>query len=658
MIRSLFSRLFLKSALLAAVGVMATSPAMAWSFFGFPRETLTAFQSEDDLNEWLAARKKQMEAQGQHAPSGMIKKKSMGTAAPATMMAKSVVAEEKSAANDAESVTNTQTAGVDEGGIVKVHNNYLVILRRGRLFTIDIGNNRLSPVSAVDAYAPGSSGQAWYDEMLVSGNTVAVIGYSYSKGGTEVVLFNIDREGKLSYRSTHILRSNDYYSSRNYASRLIGDKLIFYTPLYLNFHTGNPLDSFPAMRPWQDGKAGEFKRIAPATQIYRTDEEPDPTQAPIALHTVQVCDLSQSDMSCTATGVLAPAGREFYVSADAVYIWTAPFTRYSPRTAKETKPVSASVFRLPLNARQAPTALKAMGSPIDLFSFLESDDGYLNVLLRSEGPAASMWSSESGGKDLAMLRVPISEFGDGTRSAPAASYHPLPSPQGGQAIQNRFIGNYLVYGAGNTWGRNAPAESAAYALSWKNPQKGQVRLTPSHSIDRIEALGKNALLVGTQNTSLVFTTVALGNTDSLPVANTISSFLLANAAQGETRSHGFFYKPENDKNGILGLPFRGSGAAGWKQLRNISSGIVYIKNRNLSLSEMGILAASPNPKTNDNCKASCVDWYGNSRPLFLKDRVFALMGYELVEGKISGNSITETRRIDFSPATAKLRKRP
>ncbi len=34
-----------------------------------------------------------------------------------------------------ESVTNTQHAGVDEGGIVKVHGNHLVVLRRGRLFT-------------------------------------------------------------------------------------------------------------------------------------------------------------------------------------------------------------------------------------------------------------------------------------------------------------------------------------------------------------------------------------------------------------------------------------------------------------------------------------------------------------------------------------------
>jgi len=38
-----------------------------------------------------------------------------------------------------ESITNTQHAGVDEGGIVKLHGDHLVVLRRGRLFTVAVG---------------------------------------------------------------------------------------------------------------------------------------------------------------------------------------------------------------------------------------------------------------------------------------------------------------------------------------------------------------------------------------------------------------------------------------------------------------------------------------------------------------------------------------
>ena len=60
----------------------------------------------------------------------------------------------KVGADKDDSVTNVQHAGVDEGGIVKVHGDHLVVLRRGRLFTVKIGDGALRPVSAVDAFWP------------------------------------------------------------------------------------------------------------------------------------------------------------------------------------------------------------------------------------------------------------------------------------------------------------------------------------------------------------------------------------------------------------------------------------------------------------------------------------------------------------------------
>jgi hypothetical protein len=51
----------------------------------------------------------------------------------------------------------------------------------------------------------------------------------------------------------------------------------------------------------------------------------------------------------------------------------------------------------------------------------------------------------------------------------------------------------------------------------------------------------------------------------------------------------------------------------------------------------------------DGCKASCVDWYGNARPIFLRGRVLALLGYELVEGAVDGAGMWELRRASFAP---------
>ena len=56
-------------------------------------------------------------------------------------------------------ITNTQEAGVDEGGIVKVRGDMLVILRRGRLFTVSLAGGGMRPIDSIDAFPPGVSGQ-------------------------------------------------------------------------------------------------------------------------------------------------------------------------------------------------------------------------------------------------------------------------------------------------------------------------------------------------------------------------------------------------------------------------------------------------------------------------------------------------------------------
>src|SRR5262249_14737524 len=144
-----------------------------------------------------------------------------------------------------ESITNTQEAGVDEGDIVKLHGDLLVILRRGRIFTVSIASGDLRPIDFINAFPPDvDAGADWYDEMLVTGDRVIVIGYSYGRGGTEVNRFHLSADGHLSFDDSYHLRSNDYYSSRNYASRLIGHRLILYSPLYLPFGDADALDGW------------------------------------------------------------------------------------------------------------------------------------------------------------------------------------------------------------------------------------------------------------------------------------------------------------------------------------------------------------------------------------------------------------------------------
>lgn len=622
---------------------MSLSLALAFSAHAAgtaPQKTLPAFASEQELTVYLQTLA-QRQIEQQRAREKMLQRSgAMMKMAPSVAPAPAPMAEASTASADsaAESVTNTQTAGVDEGGIVKVHGKHLVMLRRGKLFTVAVGQNALQPVASVDAFAPGSDPSgSWYDEMLISGDTVAVIGYSYSRGGTEVGLFDIDAAGKLAYRSTYHLRSNDYYSARNYASRLIGSKLVFYSPLTLNVRGKDLYAGFPALRRWRpDAVPGDFQRIAPATRIYRTDDEVDPDDG-ATLHTVTVCDLAQREMRCEATAVMGPQGRVFYVSGESVYVWTT-------RRGRKDGGTQAGLFRIPLSGA-APSALKVAGAPVDQFSFLESGDGYLNVLLREQGKGDAMWDSGRGTGELALLRVALSRFSDGRDSAPASSYRALPGGAG-YGLQNRYVGQYLLYGTPRQYGQRkadqAWPQQGLYALRWSDASAVQSLPLP-HGVERIEALGNDAVVVGAAGSDLYFTSVKLSSQASIA-----GTYVRANAAQGESRSHGFFYKPQGPDEGVIGLPILGAYAQ--PNLRQPAASVLYLRNSGLQLKELGALAARPGKVDDDGCRASCVDWYGNARPLFLQGRVFALLGYELVEGQLTQNGIREVRRISYAPA--------
>src|ERR1051325_4895331 len=127
------------------------------------QRTMKAFGSEEEMARYF---RELAEKQKQFTNRALKSEATSNAAAP---MATDTESEAK-AKND-ESVTNVQHAGVDEGGIVKVHGDHLVVLRRGRLFTVAIGDGALKPISNINAFGPDIDPQdTWYDEMLVADN--------------------------------------------------------------------------------------------------------------------------------------------------------------------------------------------------------------------------------------------------------------------------------------------------------------------------------------------------------------------------------------------------------------------------------------------------------------------------------------------------------
>ncbi len=635
-------------ALIGTAGVVAATSDAGPHVFDTRQGGLTAFKSDADLRKFLERLRKKRERQAAEATA--MYEMAPAPVSPPPVVAMSSPPPEEGAAAALPGITNNQTVGVDEGGIVKTHGDHLVILRRGRLFTVSLAGRELARVDSIDAFPPGvSTGGDWYDEMLVSGDRVIVVGYSYGRGGTEINRFRIGRDGSLRFEDAYHLRSNDYYSSRNYASRLIGDRLVYYTPLYLG-HGRDPLDWLPGMRRWQGRERDAFKPIADARQVYLAPALRDGASIN-ALHTVTSCNLSAPVLDCSAIGVLGPSSRTFYVSGDAVYLWMSDW-----REAGDRRGPPASIYRLPLDGGR-PSAIGARGAPVDQFSFREDKaEGMLNVLVRAEGGGDAMWRPEATDGDVALLRVPLRDFGDGSREAPRSLYRPLPSPRGESwNFHNRFVGDYLLYGAGPFGG---PSERGGGTLVAAPVRGGSIaELQLPHAVERIEALGKDGLVVGGGKGDLVFSAVELGRGG----ARLGSRYVHPAAEEGETRSHAFFFSPDpatpGGESGLLGLPVSRRAEPAFHRFFGSSAAMLFLRRDQRAFAPAGELGANVRGVADDACKASCVDWYGNARPIFLGPRVFALLGYELVEGRLDNGRIREQRRLNFAPRFARLERR-
>lgn len=540
------------------------------------------------------------------------------------------------------SITNVQEVGVDEGGLVKARGDLLVVLRRGRLFTISTAYGGMRAIDRIDAFPPGADARgAWYDELLLAGDHALVIGYDYLAGATEIVRFDLSPEGRLAFRDAHQIRTADYYSSGNFASRLIGDRLVLYAPLPLEVRRRRSdrvlaEDVLPAMRRWSADRDAPWRTIAGPRDIHLSAADRASPLGAQVLHAVTVCDVGSVPLDCRARGVVGGDARTFYASADALYLWAArPGPRGSWRAA-----TPATLVRLPL-AEGAPQAIAARGMPVDQFSFRERA-GALEVLVADEGTGDAMWPGGAAGS-LHLLQLPLHRFGDGSGVVRDPEMRRLHDQVGESwSIRNRFVGDHLLIGADL-------GERNSVLLVASLDGHGVTRLDMTGRMGRIEPVGTDALVVtGHEHTTL--------NLVDLSEEGRIAARLSGlEGAEAESRSHGFFFRSDpgaGGRRGAMALPLIDWSRDPSADLTERVS-MIFVRREGATLTGLGALGGARRRGFDDGCRASCVDWYGDARPIFLGDRMFALLGYELVEGRLDGRGVHEVARLDFSPPASR-----
>jgi hypothetical protein len=508
-------------------------------------------------------------------------------------------------------------------------------------------------------------GADWYDEMLVQDDYILITAYSYEDEATELSVFRLDqRTGRVEKRGVFLITSDDYYDVDNYATRVVGDRLVIYTPYEPEMLASRK--SIPVIRRWVSGERYDEAesggtRVLEARDIFR----PVLGVAEPWVHTISVCPLGrigERDLTCDSTAFVAGEAAEMYVAPGNIYLFTTAGAAsdwwYQDECKEITPPARAeqvipgTVFRLPLDGGE-PTLLPVRGQPFDQFSM----DQHGNRFRMLSNWRRNDCNSNGAAREVRLIDERLGAFGDTWRSPPSSRFVAVPSPGAGY-LENRFIGDWLLYGSRARWGRppdtedevaTSAADGFAVAVPVADPANAR-RIALGHEITRLEAVGSDAVATGYRDdTGLHLSMIDLGTSASVS-----GHAFLSRRFESEGRSHAFNSIVREEGGGLLGVPTvlvpeEAARAPWWSS----SSDLSFLRFDGIgSLADLGAIEGKSEEETETDdaydCEVSCIDWYGNARPIFIEDRVFALMGTELVEARVEAGRIGPVKRLDLT----------
>lgn len=575
------------------------------------------------------------------------------------------------AAVGGDSITNTQVASVDEGDIIKLIGEYLLVLQDGRIFAVHYPTMRLTDLQ--DVYRTNQRGRPigadWYDEMLVQGDQIIVTAYSYEDDASEITVLRLDQEtGLIEPRGVFLISSDDYYDVDNYATRLVGDKLVIHTP-YRADDLVSRRDR-PVIRRWTnaedfyDNEAAD-SQILDVRDIYR----PIFGVSQPWVHSISVCPLGEvidRGLRCETTAFMASDHAEMYVTPEAAYLWSSALgygeLNWNACEARTPEPEfgevpPAVIYRVPLGRGEV-EILGARGIPNDQFAMDATATRFRALSLFYRHAC----SDELNPKSFALMNASLGQFRDRYVPARESEFTRLPALWG-NAMENRFTGDMIVYGGRPRYSRRplrGPSVTGLatrlYAVPIDNPEQAQ-EIALGHTMIRLERMGSNAVMAsgyaGGGGLRVSYVGFDPDNADNSGVR---SSAYLVGRYESESRSHAFNATYTAQGNGMLGIPtvLNVDNSDGYWWYSDVSDLSFLGFGAQGQLSDAGVILATPEDEVETGegyqCEVSCIDWYGNARPIFLGGKVYGLMATEIVEAEVIGGSVTERRRVDLTGA--------
>lgn len=630
-----------------------------WQAYEKPiQKGLTKFSTESELKEHIEVIKKYQEVANSNAPKP--KKNNFG----GYFLEEIVVTARKR--EDSGSITNNQEVDVDEGDIVKKIGDFLIVLRKGVLFSAYVGASNgtaLELRSRVNVQENMKSHGSWYDELLVYQDHVIVIGYSYEVDASELVFFELSEYGELTYQWTYFLPSNDYFDNENYATRVVDGNLVLMVPTYeswsdlgerLNDGEHNQFiakrhrDSYEELEEINIvSKRDYYKASSYIGQYFRTQNI---LQCPLE-------NIQSAGLRCDVVSLLGVDGA-FYVSPKAIYIWSsdrsagfdysqitlrdyAKLSRYGVLQKWESDQSENIIYRIDFNSGDV-SGVAVQGAPINQFSFQEIQDQLLGITSYVNVTA------ERREREVYGVAIPISTFTSSIPDAPDDKYTFL-AVADSYLSANRFLGENAFVSSF----RYSEDKEMTDVIVWNTKTNRVSNFTSEYMIGAFHPLGDQMLAMGqNQNEQLI-----LESWQIEPNPKSLSIKLFQDWIATESRSHGFNSSLLSGDL-LFGVPVSQVFA---KEAENkywddeLTTDLVFFNYPSSGdFQQIGTIFGSKFQKEDSDCSVSCYDWYGSARPFFINGNIYALMDYELVRADYKSGMLEVRQRLNLQSGDIKF----
>ncbi len=515
-----------------------------------------------------------------------------------------------------ESVTNTQEAGVDEGGLVKRVGDFLLVLRDGVLYSVRIVRDGREVLELADALAvdmEDDGEEVWYDEILSYQSTVLLLGFNYGSDPdvAELVVFDVAPDGQLQRQARLWLGSGDYFSSENYGARLIGDRLL------LSLREEVALDDEPeAVMRWlrRDVDRPRWQPLLDLGELHVPVFDLDwPT-----IHALLLCpvgELRLGRLDCQRFGVVGDENVTVYASPQAAHMALNHTWRDDhPRT---------TVFRVPLDDWQSATHATIDGVIDSPLQFAERDRG-LFVVAETGVPLRATESRH------AITHLPVHGFALGSEPNPVAPAWTVTLPYPDASV--RFGDDAIWFAPELTWwdaqAKPMPGPVVVHPLDGS----AQRQFETGFWTDLLQPIPGGMLLFGHGVGEEAGFVLGLAGKTAAGVG-LLDRYEPGGVEMSEMRTHAVNLANQPDGSLLLGWPVSGR--------QGDESALMFAAVTGQRLAARGVLDFTDMP----DLATQSVAWYGESRVVFLGHRLIAFSGDAVIEGRLLGEQVQPLRSL-------------